>query len=590
MVTHNFERLKSLITWHSLQNGHIIYHRTESKTYHRLDCIYKNCSFKFTARLDTSPLFGSKFPLYFVERYVEHTCEPLEDVPWDFPKDDKDLLDDNSPYVNNARLLSALMPHRFIDNISQFMATIPDGRYLTNDDAIQLLGEYRNYMKIHPKYTRSSKITPKFLQSTLHNLGAENHLTLKNIFVAALLIKLFSPQSTVSITYGDDPADPQLSVTVLSHQTNGSNAMEHTGDRDVGNSTVTENEVEDTTNDGDDGDDEDEKNIVFVENVGPGNIPMDMEMTKREIGVFALHQDHKEQLAIDEATLAKKRTTFIPIGQLLFNFQSPSSRNNNKLPSRRGLSNYINNKTVTPSSDEPELYIKQIERIKNIENCKRLKERFDQKVMKGTTDFYISTESIGTIWDAYSKYCKNIDDTKTSSSSSLPQPSSSSSLSSSLDSSFGATVESSPSNLYETEPEVRTYLEDLSSHPLLHFKKTYCQRTGCKLRPGELHCGNTLHTFFTGNEKIDDNLYFPFSSLVHNLEKWFSPESGTKNMSPKSFFLSSSSMKKMLKIVDPVISIDVTFFKGEELVGPFVLYLAVAQSPSSYSDYILGVG
>lgn len=605
LVFESHQRLKSFVSWNSLQKHHLIYEKTEKpKDYSSFGCIYEDCLFFCSARWLPHPLFGYQFMTLYIENFRPHTCNPLEDKPTDFSTDSIQPEYD-SPYVKCNRAFERLMPYKLMDNISYILSSLPPERTINSKESKDIADSFNENMKIHPKYKGTVEDT-RFMRRRIRTVGFKPLEMIKNIHVVALVMKTFSPSSTISIDYIKKDDDEILTIP---------------------KSTVVLTEEYHNIVEVNDNSNEEEEPVDIIDNSNEDEEHGDIEEPDDEMS--------DAELDSEEAALSsRKRNRGYESDDDFLEHEESKSQEMSDAP--RGIS-FLKDKNKRNSKDKEDQTQQQpiamtphtqaqIARIRSIYREKKKKEQLRIKVtrfLNGNPVQLVSLHELNSIHSAY--YTHVVEEEERSKSSSVssatatasptaaasstdaasptaaasstttapytasPAPSSTSQINSTQTKfSLGFEDEEDSSCFYEQNQSAQTYMETLSKDRDFDTSLSFCQRNGCSLDPNEVHCGDLAHVLFSGSEKIDKELNFPLSSLLHNINKWYSEDIDLNKMSIGSFFVCSSSMKEIVKGADPIITVDATFLK-RGTYGKFLVFLAVVQTPT-YTAHPIGFG
>lgn len=537
--------LRTIISWYCLQNKHLICETRESQDSNsKYSCINENCSFKSSTQKIDHPLFGSLVSLTFLNDFVNHNCLPI-----------------NSEQKLPENMVDRLITHTLETDWKYLLLPTVKGTSLPAADVCTLANEYSSVADSSPEDNTMNGYD-YFYEGIIKSLRVKVSDLVSNLHIPALHILAYSPNTTVSLIYGGDPAKLGKYVTIPPTEKEfiSLNSSGNINDLDI---FEPDTELEEFSNE--------------------TNEQLDIELTYLETEAF--HSTHKKTTKKPNSTKPKNAISSIShvlpkYYRLIGSKESLTHlKNVSKMFAGRGKpKKHAIEIDIDPNSDSKPLYADQIDKIIYILKSANSSVKFERKT--STEDksqkIKLSTvprlklekfESKSTIQPPFlGKTCV---------------PTTASLLSSSL---------SSSSKQYSNDmtSEVNTYLENLRICDIdWNSKRTYCQRSGCVLEKDKFHCNNPLHVVFSASERIDSELDFPFASLVHSANKWYNESVNITGMEIKSFFLSSSSMKKICKIVNPIITIAPIVL--DKSYKSYVLFVALAQTPT-YTTHILGFG
>lgn len=538
LVTVDYETMRRILLWYDIQNGYLSFCTCDwSSRYYRFCCIHKNCAFKCLVRRVPNPLFSNLEGFYVIGEYVAHTCTPLKSKPLDFPLNATQLKDDSdSPYSNSTRVFGHLTPYTMNDNQLSNIVKLPEGRIFTEAQVLELSKELKFFFRIHPRFTKEVDNELQIPWDKYRYFGLEPEKVIQNIHLPALHIKLFSPDTSIFIKYDDNIHD---TVRVPSDNTSDLSDVE-----DEECETYEPEMTED---------------IMIKRNHA---VLLEMEVDSKETwneGYGRYIDEHKHP----KPSPSTKQVIVVSADDILKSFND----------GYRGEKEMVNRLLKLGQMD---------------------KGKFPSNTLKSDRDQYMTYHIMGESKSEYS-ICYS---SPPSSSSSLPAfpPPSKESIVSSLNSAFKSVStfkDSTPKDptlsLYQTQPQVAEYLEEKKQTvKLWDDDRSFCQKHGCQLEPEKVYCKDPLHTLFTASDQIDKHLKFPYSVLLHLIQQWFPSPVNLKESSVTSYFHCSPSMKKILPIIDPVITIDATVIR-KNIYGKYLLVMAVAQTPT-YTAHILAFG
>lgn len=554
-------------------------------------CVFKDCSFKCKIKRVPHPLFGFDLPIAYMDEFVAHTCEPLTHAPRDYPSNSKELATENSKYVQSIRLLRSNPSWSFMEDLEYVFIPKPEGYVPTNEQKKILWEEYNSSMKLHPKFTMIER-DESFRYDRVYSLGIETENYFSNFHLPALNILAHSPNTTVKIVYGDDPARPGQ-YALLPPDGKVPSALTDPLKTD-GN--------KETKQDGD--------NNIVVDERGD---QLDIEINNQEQQYVSLIKASNNNKFIKN--FKESQRVSVAIGNIFSRFEesSPAEDTLTRLVIVGSfVPNILKDKLLLgpeDSTEDNDFHQNQITKIKSVMREYKKDDKLQKKFSIPGNGSLVKTYQVGTIEEEYERHfdgattssdtntaTTNVSSSPVSEPLSVTSPSASISTTastSSLNSCCSKLHENKQPSLYEVDPQVPKYLENLKlqSSASLDPNQSYCQRNGCSLNNGHVHCDDPLHAIFSGSEQIDHQLKFPVSTLSHLIHHWYEDNKDDvdhlSDMKIKSLFFSSPSMKKIAKIVDPIITIVPMML--EHPYESLVLYSAVAQT-SSYIPHILGFG